>query len=107
MEKIDSVRDCGHYPVQLSAHVPRTATDVILVLIEGGFRSSHATAIGRIWRLIVAQQIYAGNYLAQSFVDTCGPGGSAHSGGAGAMKPFAIMLFVKSLDLLIIIEERS
>jgi len=48
VEKIDSVRDCGHYPVQLSARVPRTAADVVLVLIEGGFRSSHATAIGRI-----------------------------------------------------------
>jgi hypothetical protein len=80
---------------------------VILVVNEGGFRSSHATAIGRIWRLIVAQKIYACNDPRQSFVDTCSLGGSGHSGGAGAMKPFAIMLFARSLDLLIIIEERS
>jgi hypothetical protein len=80
---------------------------VIRVLIEVGFRSSHATAISRIRHRIVAQQIYAGSDPAHSLVDVDDSGGSAHSGGAGAMKPFAIMLFARSLDLLIIVDERS
>jgi len=45
VKKIDPIRDCGHYPVQPSARAPRAAADMVPVLIEGGFRSSHGTVL--------------------------------------------------------------
>jgi hypothetical protein len=100
MEKIYPICDCGHYPLQLPARAAHAHTDAVAVAIDVPLGPSPITLTSEASYRFHESRIRDTVLLIAEPEAYCSS--SVHSLGAGAMKPFDIMCFVKSRAPLMI-----